>query len=104
MRFMTSHPRLIILLALLCTHVFLMPDRCCAQAPAIPTVLNQPVDVSPDFSDAGNTIFVARKLDDFDANTGRGKLTWQRARISTDFAFNNMRTHLENVKGNEFPG
>jgi alpha-D-xyloside xylohydrolase len=72
------------------------------EAPFI--LLNQPVDVSPDFQDFTNLYYLADKLADFDPATGRGKIIWQRAEYFTRQAFDNMLTKINNVGPNEFPG
>src|SRR5438874_10397373 len=77
--------------------------QCVAQSPAIPRTLNQPIDVSLDFADFGNTYFFAGKLAEFDPQTGQGKLNWKRNRLSTSYAFNNMGPRAATATANIFP-
>src|SRR5438874_4992840 len=77
--------------------------QCVAQSPAIPHILNQPIDVSVDFADFGNTYFFAGKLAEFDPQTGEGKLNWKRNRLSTNYAFNNMSPRAATAPANIFP-
>src|SRR5438034_10418507 len=83
--------------------VVLCALQCPAQSPAIPRMLNQPIDVSVDFADFGNTYFVAGKLAEFDPQTGEGKLNWKRNRLSTNYAFNNMSPRAATAPANIFP-
>jgi alpha-D-xyloside xylohydrolase len=66
-------------------------------------LLNEPVDVSPDFRDFTNLYYLADKLSDFDPVTGAGKISWQRAAYSTRQAFDNMLAMIGPVEPNEFP-
>ncbi len=68
-----------------------------------PPLLNDPVDVSPDFRDFSDLYYLADKLADFDPATGRGKITYQRNEYFTRQAFDNMLAVLKPVGGNEFP-
>lgn len=67
-------------------------------------LLNEPVDISPDFRDFKNTYYLANKLVSFDPGTGQGKLSYERYEYSTRMAFNNMMGGLQKVPANEFPG
>jgi alpha-D-xyloside xylohydrolase len=69
-----------------------------------PRLLNEPVDISPDFRDFHNTYFLADSLAEFDAGSGSGMLTWKRHVYRTRQAFDNMLARLQPVEGNEFPG
>ena len=67
-------------------------------------LLNDPVDVSPDFRELENTVFVADKLASFDPGKGTGTIAWQRSTWQPQQAFNNTLNALKPVAGNEFPG
>ena len=60
-------------------------------------LLNEPVDVSPDFYDFTNLYYLADKLSDFDPAAGTGKLTWQRAQYFTRQAFDHMAAGITPV-------
>jgi len=66
-------------------------------------LLNEPFDISKDFSDFKNTYYLANKLEHFDGKTGKGELTYLRYEYSTRIAFNNMLGVLKPVAANEFP-
>ncbi len=66
-------------------------------------LLNEPVDISPDFRDFANTYFLADQLADFDPATGQGQIQWQRAQYFTRQAFDNMLAGIKPVGPNEFP-
>lgn len=51
-------------------------------------LLNQAVDVSPDFADMSNVFFFADSLAGFDASSGKGKVKWQRHTVVPRQAFN----------------
>ena len=51
-------------------------------------LLNQPKDMSTDFSDLANTFFFADSLSEFDIESGVGKVNWKRYRIAPRQAFN----------------
>jgi alpha-D-xyloside xylohydrolase len=67
-------------------------------------LLNEPVDISPDFYDFTNLYYLADRLSDFDPATGTGKLSWQRAQYITRQAFDHMASGITPVGPNEFPG
>ncbi len=67
-------------------------------------LLNEPVDLSPDFYDFTNLYYLADKLADFDPAIGAGKITWQRAQYFTRQAFDHMAAGINAVGPNEFPG
>jgi len=64
---------------------------------------NEPIDISPDFSNFQNTYYLADSLADFNPETGQGKLVYHRYEYSTRMAFNNMLGVLNPVGPNEFP-
>ncbi|MFN8255314.1 MAG: glycoside hydrolase family 31 protein [Bacteroidales bacterium] len=66
-------------------------------------ILNEPIDISPDFRDFKNTYYLADNLKDFDPNTGVGKIVYKRYEYSTRMAFDNMMGVLQPVSANEFP-
>jgi alpha-D-xyloside xylohydrolase len=68
-----------------------------------PPLLNEPVDISPDFREFRNTYFLADHLAQFDPETGAGQLAWKRSVYRTRQAFDNMLARLQPVDGNEFP-
>lgn len=49
---------------------------------------NLPKDMSTDFSDMGNTYFLADSLSNFDTSKGEGLVNWKRYRLSPRQAFN----------------
>ena len=67
-------------------------------------LLNDPVDISEDFYNFGNSYFVADSLISFNPETGQGVVKWMRHAFQTRQAFNNMLAGLTPVDGNEFPG
>ncbi len=75
----------------------------CFCTPARAGLLNEPIDVSADFSEPRNTFFVAKKLTEFDPQTGEGKITWQRSRLANHFSFNIMQSRFDDAPPNEFP-
>jgi alpha-D-xyloside xylohydrolase len=66
-------------------------------------LLNDLVDVSPDFRDHTNGYFLADHLAAFDPGTASGKLGWQRNQLSPRIAFNNMEAVLRPFDGVTFP-
>ena len=72
--------------------------------PAAPApLLNDPVDISLDFQNFANTLFLADKLVSFDAATASGKLSYKRSVLVTKHAFDNTLAGTKNVEQNEFP-
>ncbi len=67
-------------------------------------LLNEPVDISPDFYDFTNLYYLADRLSDFDPATGTGRLAWQRAEYVTHQAFDHMAPVITPAGPNEFPG
>ncbi|QYA24835.1 alpha-xylosidase [Gramella sp. MT6] len=66
-------------------------------------VLNEPPDISKDFTDYRNTYYLADELVSFDPKTGKGTVKYIRHNFSTSQAFNNMLSRLNSVGANEFP-
>ncbi len=66
-------------------------------------LVNEPIDISPDFQDFKNTYYLANKLVSFDPETGHGKLSYERYEYATRMAFDNMMGGLRPVPANEFP-
>lgn len=66
-------------------------------------VLNEPTDISPDFTDFKNTYYLADELVSFDPETATGTIKYQRYEYTTRMAFNNMLAGLTPVEANEFP-
>lgn len=66
-------------------------------------LLNEPIDISPDFRNFSNTYYVADSLSSFDPQNGRGTISYKRYEYSTRQAFNNMLGVLRPVGANEFP-
>ena len=83
-----------------CAAIFI--PLCGSANPALP-LLNEPVDVSPDFRDFSDLYYLADKLGDFDPATASGKITYQRAEYFTRQAFDNMLAVIKPVGLNEFP-
>jgi alpha-D-xyloside xylohydrolase len=73
-----------------------------AANPTLP-LLNDPVDISPDFRDFSNLYYLADKLGDFNPVTGQGTINYQRAEYFTRQAFDNMLAVIKPVGLNEFP-
>lgn len=74
-----------------------------AASDARPVVLNEPVDISPDFHDFHNSYFTTGRMAGFDVATASGRVTWQRSAYGTSYSFNNMTMPLGGARGNEFP-
>ena len=66
-------------------------------------LVNEPVDISPDFRNFTNTYFIADSVAAFDPATVSGTLEWQRNRYSRRMAFDNELAVLEPAKHNVFP-
>lgn len=67
-------------------------------------ILNEPTDISPDFTDFQNTYYLAEELSSFDPETATGTIKYNRYEYSTRMAFNNLLARLIPVDANEFPG
>lgn len=91
--------RLCVVLALACVCAF--GREAAAQQP---TVLGDAVDVSHDFQRMENVYFVAARVKEFDARSGRGTLQWDRHLRSTTLSFNKIDVGLGRAKPTEFPG
>lgn len=66
-------------------------------------LLNEPVDISPDFRNFTNTYFIADSLSAFDPGTMQGSIKWQRNKYVRRFAFNNDLATLQPGKSVVFP-
>ncbi len=66
-------------------------------------LINEPVDISPDFRNFTNTYFLADSLVSFDPATVSGTVKWQRNRYFRRFAFNNDLAALRPNAGIMFP-
>lgn len=66
-------------------------------------ILNEPTDISPDFTNFKNTYYLAEELASFDPETASGTIKYGRYEYSTRMAFNNMLAGLNPVNANEFP-
>jgi alpha-D-xyloside xylohydrolase len=67
-------------------------------------LLNEPVDISPDFRNFSNTYYLADRLVEFDPNKACGKIVYHRNTYATNVAFNMMFAQLTQAGANEFPG
>lgn len=67
-------------------------------------VLNEPIDISTDYSDFRNTFYLAENLTSFDPATGKGTIQFKRYNPATAQAFDNMLVRLNPAQANEFPG
>ncbi len=74
-----------------------------ASANQPPELLNDLVDVSPDFQDLSNSYFLADSLANFDPATGDGAVTWQRNHRYPRVAFNTMISVLRPFTDLIFP-
>lgn len=66
-------------------------------------VLNEPLDISADYSDFKNTFYLAEDLTSFDPATGKGTIQFKRYNPATAQAFDNMLVRLNPAQANEFP-
>ncbi len=64
---------------------------------------NEPIDISPDFTDFQNTYYLTGDLGSFDPETGKGTIQYKRYEYTTRMAFNNMLAVLGPVQAKEFP-
>src|SRR5258706_725045 len=67
-------------------------------------LLNEPVDISPDFRNFTNTYFLADSLVSFDPASVSGTIQWQRNRYFRRMAFDNELAALRPSPGIVFPG
>jgi alpha-D-xyloside xylohydrolase len=68
-----------------------------------PRLLNDPVDVGPDFRDYAHAYYVADALASFDPASGEGTIRWVRHHRYPRLAFDNMETVLRRFEGVVFP-
>ncbi len=94
-------PLPVIYLAALIFFTLPVPGMCAGGSGPL---LNEPVDISPDFRDFTNLYYLADKLSDFDPAAATGKITWQRAQYFTRQAFDNFLAVIQPTQPNEFPG
>ncbi|MBC7888228.1 MAG: alpha-xylosidase [Ferruginibacter sp.] len=66
-------------------------------------LINEPVDISPEFRNFANTYFLADSLQSFDANKIAGNIKWQRNRYTRRMAFDNELAAFRPDKGFVFP-
>jgi alpha-D-xyloside xylohydrolase len=64
-------------------------------------LMNEPLDISEDFFQWQNELFVAGQLKEFDAANCKGRLQWQYHRWVADRAFNTGGRHLEKKERRE---
>ncbi|MFW6205853.1 MAG: TIM-barrel domain-containing protein, partial [Gemmatimonadota bacterium] len=91
-------------LATLLPAVLLIAAPVSSQTPYPPYLLNEAVDISPDFRDFANGYFLADSLASFDPATAAGTVRYVRHQYVTRLAFNNMLAVLEPAEENIFPG
>ena len=68
-----------------------------------PYLLNQAVDVSADFLDPSNTLFLAESLTSFDASKGEGAVRWRRGKLVPRQAFNTNGWWPQDLEMLDFP-
>jgi len=66
-------------------------------------LLNEPIDISPDFRNSTNTFFFADSLAAFDPATGKGMIKYKREIYYAKLSFNNIRMVTLSSKNIEFP-
>jgi len=66
-------------------------------------LLNEPVDLSPDFKNYLNTYFFTDSIMAFDPSSGEGQLRWERMRYTPAHAFNYTQHGFRRTPQNEFP-
>ena len=66
-------------------------------------LMNQPKDMSADFSDLSNTYFFADSLSDFNTQKAEGKVKWNRYRIAPRQAFNTNGFWPQRLQMLDFP-
>lgn len=67
------------------------------------SLVNEPVDISPDFRNFANAYFLADSLVSFDGASASGSIQWQRNRYSRRMAFNNELAVLVPYQNVVFP-
>src|SRR5690242_2358029 len=60
--------------------------------------INEPLDISTDFFDWKNEVYIPVVLNNFNADTGSGNLQWQYHQWVIDRAFNTGGMHLERME------
>ncbi|MCW3786987.1 alpha-xylosidase [Plebeiibacterium sediminum] len=66
-------------------------------------LVNEPIDISPDFYSFKNTYYFADSLSSFNPEKAEGTIIYKRYEYKTRYAFNNMLGVLRPVIANEFP-
>src|SRR5882724_4625003 len=64
-------------------------------------LINEPLDISEDFFQWQNELFVAGHIKEFDPASGKGSLQWQYHKWIADRAFNTGGRHLERKERRE---
>ena len=67
-------------------------------------LMNEAVDVSQDFRELGNILFLADHLESFDVATGEGLVNWQRHQLVPRQAFNTNLRQPQRLRMLDFPG
>lgn len=66
-------------------------------------LMNQPIDMSADFRDLGNTLFFADHLQSFDVQSGEGLVNWKRGQLTPRQAFNTNGAQPCRMRMLDFP-
>src|SRR6476660_5808763 len=66
-------------------------------------LVNEPIDISPDFRNFSNSYFLADSLVSFNPTTVSGSLKWQQNRFVRRMAFNNELATLRPIPTVVFP-
>ncbi|MGZ3998600.1 MAG: hypothetical protein ACXVKM_13085, partial [Flavisolibacter sp.] len=66
-------------------------------------LVNEPIDISPDFRNFSNSYFLADSLVSFNPTTASGTLKWQQNRFVRRMAFNNELAALRPIPTVVFP-
>lgn len=66
-------------------------------------LMNQPIDMSADFRDLGNTLFFADHLQSFDLKSGEGLVNWKRGQLTPRQAFNTNGAQPRRMRMLDFP-
>lgn len=69
----------------------------------MPALINEPIDISPDFRNFANTYFLGDSIASFNSSTASGTIKWERARYFRRMAFNNELAVLRAQSGVVFP-
>ena len=75
-----------------------------APGAAAQDIIGTLVDVSEEFQKLEQTYFVAARLAEFDAETGTGRLQWDRYERKPSLSFNKLDLAFSRAASNEFPG